>query len=157
MKRKHRIRVSILALAVSGVVAGTAAAHAPQATLTIRHQVRGCHAWAIGTGAYKAAQSVTLSRGTTIRFTNNDVMAHRLVQLSGPRVQMFNIRSSMPMSMGGKWPFAAGMMGNMGAGTKITFARVGTYTFTTKAGEDYMQGMKTIGEDNVLRLTVTVK
>jgi len=26
----------------------------------------------------------------------------------------------------------------------------------TKAGEDYMAGVKTIGEDNVLRLTVVV-
>ena len=32
------------------------------------------------------------------------------------------------------------------------------YTLGTKAGEDYpsMAGMKTVGEDNVLRLVVTV-
>ena len=47
------------------------------------------------------------------------------------------------------------MMGHMGAKAKITFPAVGTYRFTTKAGEDYMP-MKTTGEDNVLGLTVTV-
>ena len=44
----------------------------------------------------------------------------------------------------------------MGASLKITLIKPGVYHFTTKAGEDYMAGMKTIGEDNVLRLTVVV-
>ena len=44
----------------------------------------------------------------------------------------------------------------MGASTKITLTRPGVYHFTTKAGEDYMAGVKTIGEDNVLKLTVVV-
>jgi hypothetical protein len=35
----------------------------------------------------------------------------------------------------------------MGSRTKVTFAKAGTYTFTTKAGEDFMSGVKTIGED----------
>lgn len=150
-------------LAVLIVVGAAVAVAAPAGAsnnslhITIRHQVRGCHAWAVGTGAYKAVQRVTVNRGTTIGFTNDDVMPHRLVQLSGPSVRMFNVRSSMPMAMGGKWPFAAGMMGNMGAGTKITFVEPGTYTLRTRAGEDYMEGMRTIGEDNVLRLTVVVK
>ena len=38
----------------------------------------------------------------------------------------------------------------------MKFAKAGVYTFTTKAGEDYMKGIKTIGEDNVLKLKVTV-
>jgi hypothetical protein len=44
----------------------------------------------------------------------------------------------------------------MGASLKITFTKPGVYHFTTKPGEDYMAGMKTIGEDNVLKLTVIV-
>ena len=46
----------------------------------------------------------------------------------------------------------------MGASLKVTFTQPGVYHFTTKPGEDYpgMNGMKTIGEDNVLRLTVVV-
>jgi hypothetical protein len=47
----------------------------------------------------------------------------------------------------------------MGATLKVTFTHAGLYHFTTKAGEDYpaMASMKTVGEDNVLRLTVRVR
>ena len=44
----------------------------------------------------------------------------------------------------------------MDAHAYVTFKRAGVYRFTTKPGEDYMKGIKTIGPDNVLRLTVTV-
>jgi hypothetical protein len=44
----------------------------------------------------------------------------------------------------------------MSARAHVGFPAKGTYVFTTKAGEDYMQGIKTIGEDNVLKLTVIV-
>jgi len=47
-------------------------------------------------------------------------------------------------------------MTHMGASTKVVFSKAGVYRFTTRAGEDYMSGMKTVGEDNVLRLRVTV-
>ncbi len=45
----------------------------------------------------------------------------------------------------------------MNATTSVRFTRAGVYKFATKAGEDYMKGVKTVGEDNVLRLTVTVR
>ena len=41
--------------------------------------------------------------------------------------------------------------------SKVTFTKAGVYTFTTKPGEDLMSGVNTIGEDNVLKLTVTVR
>jgi len=44
----------------------------------------------------------------------------------------------------------------MGASARLTFSAKGKYVFTTRAGEDYMKGVKTIGADNVLRLVVTV-
>ena len=47
-------------------------------------------------------------------------------------------------------------MNHAGATTHVKFAKAGVYTFTTRAGEDYMKGVKTIGEDNVLKLKVTV-
>jgi plastocyanin len=139
MKRKTRIRISILALAVAGAVAGSALAHSPQATLTIRHQVRGCHSWSFNGGAYKASQRIKVEVGTTLTVIDNDVMPHKLVQLSGPKA----------------WLIKPAMR-HMSAQAKVVFGAKGTYTFTTRAGEDYMQGMKTIGEDNVLRLTVVV-
>jgi hypothetical protein len=44
----------------------------------------------------------------------------------------------------------------MGASLRVTLTRPGVYHFTTKAGEDYMSGIKTVGNDNVLKLTVIV-
>jgi hypothetical protein len=35
--------------------------------------------------------------------------------------------------------------------------RLASTAFTTKPGEDYMEGIKTVGDDNVLKLTVRVK
>ncbi len=66
-------------------------------------------------------------------------MPHRLVLTSGPALRITNP-----------------MLNHMGASLKVTFTKPGVYHFTTKAGEDYMSGVKTTGEDNVLRLTVVV-
>ena len=45
----------------------------------------------------------------------------------------------------------------MGAHTRVVLSKPGTYVFGTKAGEDYTKGVVTKGEDNVLRLVVSVK
>jgi plastocyanin len=126
-------------LATTFLAAGVASA-GTSTTITIRHQVRGCHAWAVNNGAYKASQSVTITRGSSITFIDNDVMPHKLVQVSGPALKL---------------PATANMH-KMMASTTIRFSKAGTYKFKTKAGEDYMAGVKTIGEDNVLKLTVVV-
>ena len=49
-------------------------------------------------------------------------------------------------------------MRHMSARAFVGFSRAGVYTFKTRPGEDYanMKGMKTVGEDNVLRLKVRV-
>jgi plastocyanin len=148
------------ALVAAGIAAAAIAGQATAGStvdVTIRHQVVGCHAWAIGTGAYRASQSLTVKAGTTFVFTNDDVMPHTLVQVSGPRVTMRSLRSSMPMQMGPRGRFGPGTMARMGAGELLTLLQPGTYRFTTKAGEDYVGGVRTVGEDNVLRLVVTVK
>jgi hypothetical protein len=69
-------------------------------------------------------------------------MPHALVQASGP-----NVKVVVPA------------MRHMGAIASVRFSKVGVYHFVTKAGEDYKwaSATKTIGEDNVLRLTVTVR
>jgi len=129
------------------VVAGTslllAATATPQAstTLTIRHQLRGCHSWSLNGGAYKPAQAVTLTQGATLTIVNNDVMPHKLVKLSGPAL-------TLPSSAN---------MNHSAATTHVKFSKAGVYKFMTKAGEDYMKGVKTIGADNILRLRVTVR
>jgi plastocyanin len=73
---------------------------------------------------------------------NMDVMPHKLLKTSGPAIRF----AGKPN------------MNHMNATVKVTFSKAGVYGLVTKAGEDYpgMDGMKTIGEDNVLRLTVRV-
>ena len=129
----------IFAGGVAAVALAAPALAAGNVQITIRHQMRGCHAWAVGNGAYKASQTLTVARGTALKFTDNDVMPHTLIQVAGPRVALHGPRMAM-----------------IGASTTISLRTPGTYRFTTKAGEDYMPGMKTIGEDNVLRLVVVV-
>jgi len=131
-----------LALMASLAAGGFAATtKAPKtSTIMIRHQVRGCHSWSVNGGAYRAALSTSLARGGAITFMNMDVMPHKLVKTSGPAIHF----AGKPN------------MNHMSATVKVTFSKAGVYKFTTKPGEDYMKGMKTIGEDNVLRLTVKV-
>jgi plastocyanin len=128
-------------IALGAIVAATAFAAAPQhATVTIHHQMKGCHSWALGSGPSTAHVNAKLAVGGTITFTDNDVMSHQLIKKSGPTVTYSGLHT----------------MKHMGATLKVTFPHAGTYRFTTKAGEDYMKGVKTIGEDNVLKLVVTV-
>jgi len=138
MKRTLAI---ILAGIVGVALAAAIASAAPRsATIVIRHQLRGCHSWSVNGGAYKPAQRLTLARGGTVAFTNNDVMPHQLIKTSGPAVKFVGKAT----------------MSKIGASTKVVFSKAGTYRFTTKVGEDYMKGVKTVGEDNVLKLTVKV-
>jgi hypothetical protein len=128
-----------LTLLVALTVAGSALAAPKNATITIRHQVRGCHSWSLDGKMWQAKQSITLVRGAVLTVVDNDVMPHKLIQLHGPKAVI-----------------SGAAMAHMGASTHAGFPVKGTYVFTTKAGEDYMKGVKTVGEDNVLKLVVKV-
>jgi plastocyanin len=136
-------RHTLIAVTAGAILAAGAASAAPtrDASLLIRHQVRGCHAWSTDGATFKASRTLTLTRGSRLTITNNDIMSHKLIKLSGPTLA-----------------FGPARMSHIGATLKLTFTRAGVYRFTTKAGEDYpsMAMMKTVGEDNVLRLTVRV-
>ena len=149
-----------LATLAAGVIGALAlAASSPAAsntTLLIRHQQRGCHAWSTGLGKpYKAAQSLTLARGSSVTVINNDAMAHQLLQLSGPRVAMTKVGTTM-MDMSHEFR-GSGVMAHPGAAVKVVFTKAGVYTFKTRFGEDYMKMPDTIGEDNTLTLKVVVR
>ena len=135
------LSVFFAAAVVGQSIAGTSSAQAPtKATITLHHQTRGCHTWALNSGTGHAALSTRLARGGSITFVNVDVMPHKLFLKSGPAVNYGSTRA----------------LRHIGASVKVTFSKAGTYLFKTKAGEDYMPGVKTIGEDNILRLTVKV-
>jgi plastocyanin len=132
----------VLGVAAAAIAVPTAAAGGA-ATITISHQMKGCHMWQLNEGSPKVNLPMVMKRGTTLRFVNNDVMPHRLIQLTGPKLTL--VRANM---------------NRMSASMSVKFARAGTYRLTTKAGEDYpwMKSMQhTIGADNVLHLTVHVR
>ena len=154
-------RITVLlavTLAGAALASVTMAASSPplaSANVLIRHQIAHCHAWSVNGGPFGAAQQLSLQRGGTITFMDNDVMPHRLIQLAGAHVAMRN-GTTMPMGARMHGAAAPGLMNHMGATTSITLAQPGTYRFRTRPGEDYMAGLKTTGEDNILTLTVTV-
>jgi plastocyanin len=145
------ITVALAAAAVTGCGGGSSApaatthaapkaATAPaMAKVVIQHEVKGCHSWSVNGDAFAASQSVAVAAGGSILVPDNDVMPHKLVQTGGPSAEMVGTA-----------------MGKMGAQSTVSFPTAGVYTFTTKAGEDYTSGIKTVGEDNVLTLKVTV-
>ncbi len=137
------IKSSLVLVAAAAAIAVPAASAGGATTITISHQTKGCHLWQLNNGNPKVNLSVAVKAGTTVRFLNNDVMPHRLIQQAGPKLTLMRAN-----------------MNRMSASTSVKFMHAGTYRFTTRAGEDYawMTSMaKTIGEDNVLHLTVHVK
>jgi plastocyanin len=143
MQRKQKIRGAALALAALSALAVTSAAPAGGgATIAIRHQMRGCHSWSFDSGQFKPSLVISVRAGTVLRITNNDVMPHKLIQTAGLKVRL-----------------AHASMSKVASTATLTLARKGVYRFTTKQGEDYAwaASMKTVGEDNVLHLTVRVK
>ena len=135
------IPVVLAGVAVGLVLAAPGGATPANAKVTIHHQLRGCHSWAVNGGAYRPAQHIRLARGGTVTFVNNDVMPQKLVKKSGPAVRYIGKPN----------------MNHPAASVKVVFKRAGVYRFTTKVGEDYVKGVKTIGEDNVLTLKVVVR
>jgi hypothetical protein len=155
MKRMSVVlAVFVTALAAFALAASAAA---PQnGTLVIKHLVKGCHSWSLNGGKLLVVQNIHLAKGGSLVIQNFDVMPHQVVKTSGPAMIVKLVKpGTMGMGMMNP-PFARGMMGRMGATVKVTFPAAGVYKLTTKVGEDYMEGMKTIGEDHVLRAVVTV-
>ena len=140
---KTKSTVPMLAVLVSaGAIMATGASASGGSTLVIRHQVKGCHSWSANGDAYKATQAIKLQRGASLSVTNNDVMPHKLVQAAGPKMRLVHPN-----------------MLKMASSATVKLTQRGLYRFTTRAGEDYAWAgsMKTVGEDNVLHLTVRVK
>jgi plastocyanin len=143
MLRNKTIRGAALAFAATAALAVTSGAQAHNmATVTIRHQMRGCHTWSFANGPFQPTLSFTVKSGTELTVVNNDVMPHKLIQTAGPKLRLTHAN-----------------MNHMSASTSFTPMKKGLYRFTTKAGEDYpsMGEMHTMGKDYVLHMTLRVK
>ena len=146
MKRFLSIVSGLAAIAILGAgfssSTNAATTQAPRhIKVVIQHQMRGCHAWSVNGGAVAVSRSARVATGGSATFVDNDIMPHKLILTRGSAAKFVG----------------NAVMNHMGASVKVVFTKAGTYRFTTKAGEDYKGiDMKTIGEDNVLHLTITV-
>lgn len=136
--RRFIVLLAISAATVTALAATAAASN--NASILIRHQAKGCHAWSANGAPYGARQKLVVRPATTLTFTDNDVMPHHLIQLSGPKAKL-----------------VTPAMNKAGAHASVKLMKKGTYVFGTKAGEDWVKGIVTKGADNVLRLTVIVR
>jgi plastocyanin len=136
----HRTATMMQATPARAATAPANSVASATASIMIDHVTKGCHTLAVN-GAAPGRPSTTLhiAAGGVLHVQNNDVMPHKLVLVTGPQPQM-----------------SQAMMGHMGAKTNVTFPTAGTYRLTTNAGEDYMKGIVTTGDDNVLKIKVVV-
>src|ERR1700694_790209 len=85
---KRTLTSSVALLAVALTAASVASAAPGSASLVIRPQRHVCHSWSLNGAAFKPSQTLSLGVKGTLTFANNDVMSHRLVEKSGPAVQL---------------------------------------------------------------------
>lgn len=124
----------------TGLVAASAAAKSSHGTaLKIVHVQTGCHTWSTGK-LQPPVLKLSLRRGGQLDIHNQDVDAHRIVQIAGPKAKLMQ----------------ATMMMNSRA--HIMFAKTGVYRFKTKVVEMEagLPEIETAGPDHNLVLTVTV-
>jgi len=106
--------------------------------LTIQHVLKGCHVWSYD-GRQSASMRLSLKPGARLQLLDQDIDPHGLVQLAGPKL---GIRTHMMM----------------GEKQLITFTQPGLYRLRNKVIEmGPKMDVKTIGPDNTLRLTVSVR
>ena len=61
MKKRVVVPVLVLGMGAALLVPAIAAAAPSTASVTIRHQVRGCHSWSVNGGPFAASHPVTLA------------------------------------------------------------------------------------------------
>jgi len=126
-------------LALLGMLVAVAA---PSKTvqLTIIHTVQGCHVWQAAAHSLGAATKVTVPRGGKVTVRISCPMDFTLRQVAGPRIALGDP--------------------TLHTGTQRTFAfpKKGVYVLrATNIQSSEEMGMQTLGSDNVLTLTVTVR
>jgi hypothetical protein len=125
---------------VAPMTMGDMMAASPSSTtkLTIKHVQKGCHVWS-HSSRQAASMRLNLRRGARLVVLDQDVDAHKLIQLAGPKLALDG-----PMMMGHS--------------QTITFVKTGLYWFKTKVVEmGHMVEVETLGPDNTLRLTISVR
>ena len=151
--------LTLIPAVVAAVVLSSGAFASAGQALTINHIVKDCHIWSLNGAKPAVSQTVKIRPGQPLTILNADVMPHQLVKVAGGTSYL--VKLVKPGMMGTstgmmKAPYVGGMMRHMMSTVRVTFPKAGVYVFKTKAGEDYTANVKTIGEDNVLKVKVIV-
>lgn len=131
-----------LVLLVALAAAGTAqAATKPPARVQIQivHALRGCHQWGNGVATFGAAYNATVRTGGRVDVRESEQMIFDVTQLAGPAIDTGD--QLVP-----------------GETQSFRFAKPGTYRLqlvNTERSTDV--GLQSLGDDNVLTLTVRVR
>jgi hypothetical protein len=152
--------------AVAVAVAGSGPVGPVVGTLTIRHELVGCHSWSLNGGTYVENQTVHLVPGQSLDVVNHDTCTHTLVKKQGGQLGMIGFYTEPEMTVrvpiqpdkgavGPTWQ--PGEMAQWGAGTTMTFYEMDTYRVVTREGEPFVANPgTTTGPDNELTLNVVV-
>jgi len=109
------------------------------ASVTIVHVQKGCHSWTTGQGAPATGVEAVLKPGQRLTVVNQDIDAHRLARLAGPKI-------------------ALGPVLEMNDRVTVTFKTAGVYKLHLHQVE--MEGMpevETIGPDHFLAMVIVVR
>jgi hypothetical protein len=127
-------------LIVLGLVATALATPSKTVRLAIVHTVHGCHVWHSGTGDAGAATKLTLHRGDKLELRVTCPMDFTLTQLRGSRLALGDPTL------------------HSGTVRSITFRGRGIFVLrATNIQSSEQMGLQTLGPDNALTLTITVR
>lgn len=134
-------RLAPFVVAVAAGLLAPAAVASPTVRMAIVHVVQGCHVWGTVDGQpLGATRKVALKRGAHLQIRINCPMTFSFTQVSGPKLALGD-----PLT----YP---------GTARTIVFARAGVYRIqAVNTVSSEQMGMATLGPDNTLRLTVTVR
>lgn len=136
------MKLALVAALAAALAPAALAAPAPapaRVQVEITHAVRGCHQWGRGQAKFGAAYKTAVRAGGRVDVRESEQMTFDVTQLAGPAI-------------------ALGDQLVPGETQSFVFAKPGTYRLklvNTERSTDV--GLQSLGEDNVLTLTVVVK
>ncbi len=123
------------------LVAAPAAVASPTVRLTIIHVMRGCHVWGtVDSTPLGASRTIRVTRGTRLQIRDNCPMAFDVVQIAGRKLALGPSR----------W--------QPGTAHTLVFLNRGVFKLQAKNVQSSEEmGLATLGPDNTLVLTISVR
>jgi hypothetical protein len=138
--RRGRLALVVLAAVVAVAAPVGGAAVSPSVRLTIMHVVQNCHVWRNGQKTLGPSARLTVKPGTRVVIRSDCPMDFDFTQAKGPK-----------LALGDPRLYA-------GQSRTIVFRKPGTYRLAVRNVQTPEErGLTTLGEANLLTLTVVVK